>query len=135
MKSCKYYYKGKLIGNILELDDFLLAKHKYYSKYGDLVFKKVNIHAIDILNKAFKDNEKIIKAWNTEKRSYVGEEELIKLKRPLVGVTEFLSGQRNSIDNKLYFPEFNEGEYWSRRFNAWTNAKKAELDDHSDGFT
>lgn len=135
MKSCKYYYKGKLIGNILELDDFLLTKQKYYSKYGDLVFKRVNVHAVDILKQAQKDNELIVRAWNTEKRSYAGEEELIKLKRPLVGVTEFLSGQRNSIDNKLYFPEFKEEEYWSRRYNAWTNAKKAKFSDHSDGFT
>ena len=135
MKSCKYYYKGKLIGNILELDDFLLSKQKYYSKYGDMVFQRVNMRAVDILNKARAENERAAKEWNKAKRSYAGEEELIKLNRPFVGVTEFLSGQRNSIDNKLYFPEFKEEEYWSRRFNAWTNAKKATLSDNSDGFT
>jgi hypothetical protein len=64
----------------------------------------------------------------------INDEELVKLKRPLVGLTEFLSGQTDA-NGRLYFPEFDEGEYWSRRFYAWTSGKKAEEPNGSDGFT
>ena len=76
MKSCIYYYKGKLIGNILELDDFLLSKQKYYSKYGDLVFQRVNLHAVDILKRSESENKSAVRAWNISKREYAGDEEL-----------------------------------------------------------
>jgi hypothetical protein len=36
--NCVYYYKDKLIGDIIKLDDFLISQHKYYSKFGDKVF-------------------------------------------------------------------------------------------------
>lgn len=121
---------------MLELDDFLLSREKYYSKYGDMVFyEKVNLQAVDVLNEARIKNEKEAKAWNEAKKAYAGDEELIKLNRPFVGVTEFLSGQRNTLTGELYFPEFRENEYWDHRYNAWTNAKKATKKDNSDGFT
>nr|DAT46443.1 MAG TPA: hypothetical protein [Caudoviricetes sp.]DAU59265.1 MAG TPA: hypothetical protein [Crassvirales sp.] len=37
---CKYIYKGHTFESEVELDDFLLEKRKYESKYGDLVFSK-----------------------------------------------------------------------------------------------
>jgi ATP-dependent exoDNAse (exonuclease V) beta subunit len=43
---------------------------------------------------------------------------LFKMTRPYVGVSEFLKGQRNR-EGKLYFPEFDPGEYWSRRYLDW----------------
>jgi hypothetical protein len=64
----------------------------------------------------------------------INDEELVKLKRPLVGLTEFLSGQTDA-NGRLYFPEFDEGQYWSRRFYAWTTGKKAVEPNGSDGFT
>jgi hypothetical protein len=39
MKHCSYYYKGRYIGNIKALDNFLLEKKKYESKLGDMVFQ------------------------------------------------------------------------------------------------
>lgn len=134
MKSCKYYYKDRLIGDVIKLDDFLISKQKYHSKYGDLVFQ-TNAHALDILKKSSEKFEDAIKAWNVAKKQYADDEELILLHRPFVGVTEFLSGQRNSITNNLYFPEFRKGDYWSERFYAWTKGKKATLSNNSDGFT
>jgi hypothetical protein len=38
--------------------------------------------------------------------------------RPYMGVNEFLEGLTNSND-KLFFPEFIEHNYWFRRFLAW----------------
>ena len=133
MKSCNYYYKGKLIGDIAQLDDFLISKQMYYSKYGDKVFQTVpSIH--NIITEASKKNQEAQKAWNKRKKEFINDEELIKLNRPFVGVTEFLSGQRNEAGD-LYFPEFRKDYYWDKRFHAWTNAKKATAENHSDGFT
>ena len=36
--KCTYNYKGKQFQSIQQLDDFLLEKQIYESKYGDLVF-------------------------------------------------------------------------------------------------
>ena len=36
--KCTYSYKGKQFQSIQQLDDFLLEKQIYESKYGDLVF-------------------------------------------------------------------------------------------------
>lgn len=140
MKSCNYYYKGKLIGDIIKLDDFLLSKQKYLSKVSDQIFQQVYgltpevINIKNKLDKAQQDNLKEIKEWNQAKKQIINDEELVKLKRPSVGLTEFLSGQRD-INGQLYFPEFDEGEYWSRRFYAWTQGKKATEPNGSDGFT
>ena len=134
MKSCTYYYKGRKIGNILELDDFLLSRQQYYSIYGDRVFQ-INPNAVKILDDAKRANEKEAKDWANSKKAYAGDEELIKLNRPLIGVTEFLSGQTNTLTGTLYFPEFRENDYWANRYHAWANGKKATLSDNSDGFT
>jgi hypothetical protein len=47
-------------------------------------------------------------------------EEYIQYNRPFIGVSEFLSGQRNE-NGDLYFPEFIENEYWSRRYKQWAD--------------
>ena len=40
MKSCNYFYKGRLIGDIIALDDFLLTNQKYYANVSDRVFQE-----------------------------------------------------------------------------------------------
>jgi hypothetical protein len=44
------------------------------------------------------------------------------MEKPYVGVSEFLSGQRNR-DGHLYFPEFIPKNYWSNRFLDWASGK------------
>lgn len=131
--NCLYYYKGRKIGDIIALDDFLLSKQQYYSKLGDKVFQSPP-KVTTILNDALKFNEKAIKEWNQAKKSFIDDEELIKMKRPFVGTTEFLTGLKNS-EGRYLSPEFREGDYWANRFHAWSTGKKSESPDHSDGFT
>jgi len=38
--ACVYEYKGHRFNNELELNDFLLEKENYLSKYGDIVFER-----------------------------------------------------------------------------------------------
>ena len=40
--GCVYYYKGNLIGNEIQLNDFLIERKKYHSRYGDVVFQRSN---------------------------------------------------------------------------------------------
>lgn len=37
--ACNYYYKGRLIGNELQLNDFLLEKKEFLQQFGDKVFE------------------------------------------------------------------------------------------------
>jgi len=36
--KCRYIYKGQTFESEAALDDFLIEKRKYESKFGDLVF-------------------------------------------------------------------------------------------------
>mgnify|MGYP006886754959 CR=1 FL=1 len=40
--SCYYEYNGRRFDSEIKLNDFLLEKEKYLSKYGDLVFEKTS---------------------------------------------------------------------------------------------
>ena len=107
MKSCNYFYKGKLIGDIIALDDFLLTNQKYYADVSDRVFQEAKIDSAKVnrisetLKKAKKENLSKIKAWSEAKKQMINDEELVKLKRPLVGLTEFLSGQVDANGNVM----------------------------------
>ena len=38
--SCIYKYKGHTFNSEAELDDFLIEKHGYESKFGDIIFSR-----------------------------------------------------------------------------------------------
>ena len=125
--SCVYFYKGNLIGNIKDLDTFLIEKQRFHSTLGDIVFSnptRLN-NAINRLKPAEQKSKELQKQYNEAKEkakrehSYIDGEEHLVFERPYVGVNDFLSGQRNSITGNLYFPEFKKEEYWSRRFYEW----------------
>ena len=124
MKYCTYTYKGRKIGDVKALNDFLLEKKPYENSLGDMVFQRNprQLAAIDKLRKAALEKVALEKAYKKAKdnaKQYgIDEEAMLKMERPYVGVSEFLSGQRNA-EGKLYFPEFVPKEYWSRRFHEW----------------
>jgi hypothetical protein len=51
-----------------------------------------------------------------------------------MGVNEFLEGLRNSND-KLFYPEFVDFEYWSRRYLAWEEGDYTDDELELFGFT
>lgn len=138
--KCQYYYKGRLIGDIRQLDDFLLSKHKYEASLGDMVFQKsaAALSTIEKVKGLEKESKQLEKDYRIKKRDYVDGEEITNFDRPYRGVTEFLTGYRNSED-RLLFPEFIANNYWSRRFYAWNLGRKQERDRSGkiikDGFT
>lgn len=134
MKSCVYYYKNRLIGDIKRLDDFLLEKERFQPTLGDMVFSRTSkqlssVSKIRALEERKVELDKIYNQAKEEARKAKmqgeDEEEYLRMKRPYVGVSEFLSGQRNENrkgpDGKgvLYFPEFIAQNYWAGRFHEW----------------
>lgn len=132
MKHCSYFYKGKEIGDVKALDDFLLEKQKWESTLGDLIFQYTpNQLAIQsIIKKVNKLQEKLNKEYAKAKQNArmkaalygESEEEVLRMERPYVGVSEFLCGQVNN-KGKLYFPEFIPSNYWSNRYYAWSKGE------------
>lgn len=59
------------------------------------------------------------KDWDTNKVSYTEDGVRHEYQKPYMGVNEFLDGLTNS-DDKLFFPEFIEHNYWTNRFLAWS---------------
>ena len=126
--SCYYTYKGRVIGNIQQLDDFLLIRQKYESKLGDLVFSQpdLQIGSIQRINKINEDAIELSKKYAEAKRNaqLYDDEEILKMTRPYVGVSEFMSGLRND-QGHLWFPEFTT-EYWAKRYLDWSEGKFTE---------
>lgn len=131
MKSCNYYYKERLIGNIEKLDDFLLEKKRFEPILGDMVFSR-NPRQLEsmsrikqVIKKKNQLDEKYRQAKAKAKQYGADEEAMLKMERPFVGVSEFLSGQRN-YEGKLYFPEFIAQNYWAERYHEWAKGNFTE---------
>ena len=121
--KCRYIYKGQVFESEAALDDFLIEKRKYESKFGDLVFQRTApfLHAKNIIeNKILKDSsnmERLMQEARLRAGSFDGDE-ILEFKAPYIGVTKFLSGLE--VNGKLLFPEFRVKEYWSGRRESWT---------------
>lgn len=122
---CTYIYKGKKFNSEAELDDFLLEKDKYLSEYGDIVFSMTTAQAaaFNSVDQATKtaDAKKAQAKWASAKKIYT-EDGVYANIRPYMGVNEFLEGLTNS-DDRLFYPEFVEKNYWTRRFLDWSEGK------------
>ena len=119
--TCRYNYKGHIFNSEAELDDFLLERDKYLSKYGDMVFSMTTQQnaSYDLIDKASKRALDRKQKWETEKERYTEDGIRREYKVPYMGVNEFLDGLTNT-DDKLFFPEFIEHNYWTKRFIAWS---------------
>lgn len=132
---CTYTYKGQTFNSEAELDDFLLEKDRYLKNYGDLVFS-MTTQQLSEHNKVEDANKKAADAkarWESAKKIY-NEDGVYGNIRPYLGVNECLEGLRNS-DNKLFYPEFVETNYWMHRFLDWAEGKYTEDEEQLFGFT
>lgn len=109
------------------LDDFLIEKQEFESKFGDIVFSRgkpflrtKDIIENQILPKANNLESLMAEARQRSTSAVYDDDEVLEYRRPYVGVNRFLSGLKpNGSD--LLFPEFRlEEEYWPRRINEWT---------------
>ena len=123
---CTYTYKGRTFNSEAELDDFLLEKDKFLSEYGDIVFSVDPTTAqgkayakLDEATTRAKERKKI---WDSERVIYTEDDAIFEYAKPYQGVNEFLSGLRNS-EGRLFFPEFVEHNYWTKRYLDWANGE------------
>lgn len=134
MKYCNYFYKGRKIGDIKALDDFLLEKKRFEPILGDMVFSHSTRQAAAMARAeaASKEKDDLDERYRKAKAKAtqygIDEEAMLIMERPYVGVSEFLSGQRNE-QGKLYFPEFVAKNYWSNRFYEWAKGPDKFTDD------
>ena len=135
--KCIYSYKGKQFQSIQQLDDFLLEKQIYESKYGDLVFSMTEkqLSAQNRIDSINKEAEELNKKYAEAKKnaSFIDSEEILKMTRPYVGVSEFLMDQRND-EGELWVPTFTT-EYWAKQYLNWSQGiySKDEKDAFFDG--
>jgi hypothetical protein len=122
--TCKYIYKNHTFNSEAELDDFLLEKDKFLSKFKDLVFSMTTpqLNSCDLVDKASKKAMEKKKEWETNKQRYTEDGVRREYKLPYMGVNEFLEGLTDE-DDKLFFPEFIEHNYWTKRFIDWSNGE------------
>ena len=131
--ECLYYYKGKLIGNELQLNDFLIERRKFHTKYGDVVFQRSNkanevIRVIDesIIPESGTWKFKMDEMWRNGGRLYDDDGEKVvvydRQHPPFIGVNKYVdrfgadSGERLNAE---FIPE----EYWTRMFDRWTRGQ------------
>lgn len=118
---CKYIYKGHTFESEVELDDFLLEKRKYESKYGDLVFSKTT-NQLESMDKVAQMNKATLNLKEAHKyeKVYIDGEEIGERVKPFIGVTRFLATITDSKGNYL-FPIFKEENYWNEKLSIWTD--------------
>ena len=131
--NCVYYYKGHKFDSELELDNYLLGKRKFESKFGDAVFSlgESQMNYTTQLED-WRKNTKV--AWD----EYLHASKLGLIKRDedgdpyiritdegkhlrYLGVNRFLEAQHKNgnINNKLLFPHFDVDKYFNERYVDW----------------
>ena len=125
--SCKYIYKNHVFNSEAALDDFLIEKQQYESKYGDIVFSRKGnfLRTKQIIEEKISPRAKALeykmKVRNARLRgSIIDGEEILDFERPYVGVNRFLQGLTNS-DGEQIVLEFIVQNYWDKRKESWTN--------------
>ena len=137
--ACLYYYKGNLIGNEIQLNDFLIERKKFHSKYGDVVFQRSNkanqvIQIIDdnIIPESGKWKAKSDEMWRNGGRLYDQDGDKVILydrkHPPFIGVNKYIDkfGEDNG---ERITAEFKPEEYWAKIFDRWRKGNFKENED------
>ena len=129
--ACVYYYKGTLIGNEIQLNDFLIEKKQYHSKYGDVVFKRSvradkTVSTIDdkITPESRKWKNLMDQMWKEGKCLYSEDGEKVVIydrnNPPFIGVNKYIDkygAETNERLNAEFIPE----EFWNKMFDRWNH--------------
>ena len=129
--ACVYYYKGNFIGNEIQLNDFLIERKHFHTKYGDVVFQRSNkanrvIEIIDdeIIPESGKWKAKSDEMWRNGGRLYDedGDKVIIYDKEhpPFIGVNKYID-KFGFENNQRITAEFIPDEYWNKIFDRWKN--------------
>ena len=137
--ACVYYYKGTLIGSEVQLNDFLIERKHFYSRYGDVIFNRSVLanNVIKTIDDTIIPESKTWKAkydamWKTKGHCLYdmdGDEVVVYDTKhpPFVGVNKYISKYGADKDDRLV-AEFIPDEYWSRLFDRWNKGNFTEND-------
>lgn len=136
--ACKYYYKGKLIGDEIQLNDFLIERRQFHSKYGDVVFQRSNkanqvIKTIDesIMAESARWRAKMDEMWarGGHLYDYDGEKVIVYDREhpPFIGVNKYVDRYGADTNDRLN-AEFIPEEYWRRIYERWTQGNFEDTD-------
>ena len=124
--ACIYYYKGNLIGDEIELNDFLIERRALHSKYGDVVFKRtitasnvVDTIERSVIPESGKWKAKMDAMWKNDGSLYDDDgEKIIKYDRehpPFIGVNKYID-KFGEDEGKRLTAEFKPDEFWNNLF-------------------
>ena len=127
--ACVYYYKDRLIGDEIQLNDFLIERKQFHSKYGDVVFQRSNtanqvIKTIDdsIIPESGKWKSKMDEMWRNGGRLYDEDGDKVvvydKEHPPFIGVNKYID-KFGEQDNQRLTAEFKPEEFWPKMFKLW----------------
>lgn len=117
--ACRYILHGHTFNSEIELNQFLLSSEKFYSKYGDIVFKRSSIQLEK--GETIKTINKTAKKVTIDHIIYTEDGEPIQMtKIPYIGVRRFIDLGEKSDGSRLV-SEFIEDNYWNNRIGIWTD--------------
>lgn len=120
---CKYVLdKKRTFDTVEELDDFILARERYHSKLGDIVFSEKNLNAID--HAARYGNEAAQHIARDKEGFYVRELNPDDPTNPVLkfvkfkGVTASIGKMRDPVTNDWLSPQFVQDNYFKQLYTA-----------------
>lgn len=140
--SCKYYFKDKLIGNIQDLNTFLLFKFPNYKELGDYVFQLTDDqNTIALHFKVAHDLAQATKITRDIEVDIDGDFHIKYDNDKVIAITKFIQSYIKE-DGSVISPYFNKDNYWTNRLKVWSeNAKLRKVnadntvDKENEGFT
>ena len=127
--ACLYYYKDRLIGDEIQLNDFLIERKQFHSKYGDVVFQRSTtanqvIKTIDdsIIPESGKWKFKMDEMWRNGGYLYDEDGDKVVIydreHPPFIGVNKYID-KFGEHDNQRLTAEFKPEEFWPKMFKLW----------------
>lgn len=127
--ACLYYYKDRLIGDEIQLNDFLIERKQFHSKYGDVVFQRSTtanqvIKTVDdsIIPESGKWKFKMDEMWRNGGYLYDEDGDKVvvydKEHPPFIGVNKYID-KFGEHDNQRLTAEFKPEEFWPKMFKLW----------------
>lgn len=132
--KCNYYIGGTLIGNIEDLNNFLLNEFDDLDSMSDVVFSKMsNINFSPdqrTVRTRIKFNaERALKITKSKEGSAIDGEAQELYEGDYIGLTQCLTTYRRKSDGSVITPNYERKSYWSNRLTAWDSAVRLrELD-------
>lgn len=125
--ECKYFYQGRKIGNIKELNSFLSSQYPHIKGMSDVVFSRLSDFSKpqQQFSLGLKGPmEHAARLHRVDKETIAVDGEALEIYDGIgIGTSQFLTEYVNP-EGKIITPYFDRNQYWTRRIIAWDKANK-----------